>query len=974
MAMGRNSGRLTRKVLWSGILITGVLLLFYDPMRGVYPKSFARDIGIGVAKGIDINRVVLHFFLFYFVLFPLALGVVFWLLRRLYLFAARRNPNTTPLVAAGEKLALLALPLLVVAALQNFDASAAASRALYLVFWLLVLGWAYLGLAARAGGRTLSPGSLLWAALCALQAAYPVFLALRAVCERLGVAPGEWAWVAAVVLLWLVLVGGLHVLRRRAGAGFAAAENRLRAAFIPLLFAPLAMSLYVEARNVLAARGVLLHSPYRDVLLLYAAAAVLAAAVWLVLGRKKEGPAFRWHRLYFPVVVASVFLVGVQIPYTVDLAQSFFEQGNYGVPLSQLVLYGHLPIVETFSAHMLSDVLGRPLFALLNGDLMAGAIGSYVVYLNLAVALSLYYILSRLWNRAFALGFLLLFPYWWAPLVSGFTGMFSITLPSLGMLPVALVCVVAMLRVLRRPGWKSYALYALALAFSCVYALDNGLAFAVGTLAALLVLRLTRRGEAGFSALRLLGCLAALALACLGFFVAVCLIKDIPVAARLGEFLAAAMSNGSWSFGDLGDPAKTGFSFYYLFIPLAVVGGLLFLLRGEFARNKKPPLVWAAVSLALGLAYVVNLQRAFVRHNFFSLDEWVLMYTAPLFLACVAAMLVKKHKMAVFLGVPLALALCSNSMITLDTVRPASALDWAAGRFTAAGYLPELSPGAPRYALGAEGEQFTGVTAFLNETLEGDETFLDLTNQGLLYTVTGRECPVYVSQSPSLVSGEFAQRRFVAEAEAMLARTPLALTATDEVITGNFMDGLYHSTKHYLLYEYLYQNYVPLGVIEDRFVVWCRADRYGELAAGPAGKGLAPVSDQALCRTMGPGQYLLELPYLWANADTQNAAGGAVLQTLSQNANGVYPVDTGALPAGSCYLRLDIEAAADMEGALSLDGAEEPLTYYHFNLHEGRHSYLLRMSSNYFWHSGGAQSVTLYIDAQVHELSVIQGD
>ena len=53
----------------------------------------------------------------------------------------------------------------------------------------------------------------------------------------------------------------------------------------------------------------------------------------------------------------------------------------------------------------------------------------------------------------------------------------------------------------------------------------------------------------------------------------------------------------------------------------------------------------------------------------------------------------------------------------------------------------------------------------LDTLLDEKDTFVDFMNKTVLYSVLGREDPVYVSQSPLQLAGEFSQEQFIKEIE-----------------------------------------------------------------------------------------------------------------------------------------------------------------------------------------------------------------
>ena len=68
-----------------------------------------------------------------------------------------------------------------------------------------------------------------------------------------------------------------------------------------------------------------------------------------------------------------------------------------------------------------------------------------------------------------------------------------------------------------------------------------------------------------------------------------------------------------------------------------------------------------------------------------------------------------------------------------------------------------------------------GLKKEMDKILQDGETWLDFTNQSALYSLLGRHSPVYVNQSPGLLSGEYSQECFIEQSEKQRDQVPAAL-------------------------------------------------------------------------------------------------------------------------------------------------------------------------------------------------------
>ena len=113
-------------------------------------------------------------------------------------------------------------------------------------------------------------------------------------------------------------------------------------------------------------------------------------------------------------------------------------------------------------------------------------------------------------------------------------------------------------------------------------------------------------------------------------------------------------------------------------------------------------------------------------------------------------------------------------------------------------------------------------TAF--KLLDEGETFADFMNKTLLYPVLGYNCPVYVSQSPLQLSGDFTQKEFIKE----IKDVPIVLMPVDRenYRCSSSLDGVANAYRYYRVSEYIFRNYRPLCRYGNDYAVWCIPEKY----------------------------------------------------------------------------------------------------------------------------------------------------
>lgn len=724
----------------------------------------------------------------------------------------------------------------------------------------------------------------------------------------------------------------------------------------PLSLGGVLISLFYEGRILLAQRGILVPLQGRHILML-AFLPFLACGLLFLLKRGGTGEKGT-GKIYFFLILGMAMLAG-QLPVQLLPPDELFESANTGMAVYQLFQYGEIPIIQNFDAHMLRSFLPAALYRLLSGDELGSLWYGYSV-LPLA-SISLYFFLKR-YTPAWAAACLVLFFPWRS----------DVALAEYYAILLGVFLILG--RYLDQDRLPRHFALWLACGGSILYVLDVGTSVTFGVAAAALVSLVGRRQWRKLG--RTLGTgLASVALV-LGSMAALTLYKGVPLVSRLKELLAAALSSQVWSGAALGEGA--GYWTAYLVIPALVVltGAAVFLKwkRSGFADPK------GGMLFAMAVAYLVNFQRALVRHTVAESynNLFPLMGTALLFLPLAGVYLWEKGEKH---WPGLVLAGGYTLSLTLLTLAGGGALAWNGSLADGLGSMEQYHEySAPltqvRTVLSAETEDcYIPLKTFLDATLEPDQTYIDFTDDTLLYALTGRYKPIYVNQSPGLLNGEYAQQCFVEECRQ--ADCVYLLTFTD--FEKGTLDSLSFYQRYYLVGEYLCQNYMPLCTV-SQYTVWCRNDLLETQRAKLEGlEGVSPLTEE--------GEHLHTLRYLpliWGEGDSLEAEPLMVLQQ-----EGI----TGAGQAVTALLELtdrDKTEGNYIQFTLTYLGGEqenisltllregESIAQFQFKVVEGTHRYKIRVSGDPAWYQPGADGLSLLLwgdqTAQVENVQLCRGD
>ena len=293
--------------------------------------------------------------------------------------------------------------------------------------------------------------------------------------------------------------------------------------------------------------------------------------------------------------------------------------------------------------------------------------------------------------------------------------------------------------------------------------------------------------------------------------------------------------------------------------------------------------------------------------------------------------------------------------------------------------------------------------------LKDDETFVDFINKTLIYSLLERENPVYISQSPLQLSGEFTQTEFIKE----IAGVPIVLMPidADNYWLSNSLDGITNLYRNYKVGEYIFQNYTPLCQYGNDYVVWCLNDRkkiYTEkiktLRAQTPVKLIDYGYDGPIANTDAAGNITYsfinalhnhtigQLPRIWAEGDKKRAVENTVAAETSY-VDGLFVFDPAAIEKKNgnyCKIALsydgldnnglyendDEQLAAAVIMGNYVNGVFEEKCRYNLSLKEGRYNYLIRCSTDYYWYLNQINALRIQTDGKVYDVGVniLEGD
>jgi len=374
--------------------------------------------------------------------------------------------------------------------------------------------------------------------------------------------------------------------------------------------------------------------------------------------------------------------------------------------------------------------------------------------------------------------------------------------------------------------------------------------------------------------------------------------------------------------------------------------------------------VFAALTVMFAFAELLCIARGIVYHNLMYGNGTTgrllnfSAFTVSFFVLFLISIKTQKKNVLQYAFV-LVLAGClwgSNLLVTFYLPNTSSALfNKSIAHSKMLSNIPSELP-EQRFAYDAESAKLVGnFKKVFDGILENDETFIDFANMTALYELTGRTKPVYVAQSPSLLTNLYSQGQFFKQLERY--KVPVAITGYTDVQYTQVMAWVPLNIRYYQIAEHIYANYKPLLKIGD-FILWCHVERFEEFLdrAKKLVGGDIQIAENGYEPHSAYHYFNLAMnPYIWANMDNASTNG---------KLKGHYAV-------------VNIKATNKVTAKITLQNKEDSDSGYgyDFTVLPGINDYKIRVSADYNWFKYDIDSVAVNCDGCViNKLQIVEGD
>ena len=654
------------------------------------------------------------------------------------------------------------------------------------------------------------------------------------------------------------------------------------------------------------------------------------------------------HLLSFTALVVILFS-GLYTPFGVQITDTF-ELANPALPHMRMMKDGEIPLVDFMSSHMISEQFYGYIYHLFHGYEGNLDFYSYSFLYEFLFQLLVLLFLNRLFkNPILALVFVVFFPYaryffgrdyFWS--ILGFYMLYELTI--------------------KQTVYTYLAWFFVTVLLIC-WRLDTGAAFLMASPIFFGLALITSNQKINFSPL----------LKALAIFISVSgLVVLMAIQLRSSSYLwdnfnnALSYVSSNQAHGTSSQSNLYNHLFYVIHLLLPFIAFIsiftnVFILKKTDRKIDVDKYKLLLCSLFFYLIFLANFQRGVVRHNF--LMEYDHMLTSTFYLAFIFQMIAYSPKYlstefrfyTMFGGGFLILLMVKvfhlSAKIPLQISMESIFLSRPSNNelFSQKKGIIKDSVFSANY--------YDGIKQFMDKNLTDNQTFLDFSNNPMLHYYCQRSVPSYFCQSLQNTVTDYQQLSQIKRIDTALV--PMVIYQNVPRGWGDQTDDVPSSMRQYLLAEFIYKNYEPFSIINNK-AIWVT-------------KGLRSEIDTSYIFTQDTSftvpleidyknaAWLVNNYYAGGNSDYLKPIGNS--KAIFHSQYNFYTVDIPENVAieNSVYARITFDKDIIDAQIKVHEGREDwsKIGSFAFLTKSGSNSYMLRLTNHYLWHREGCNVLVL---------------
>ena len=512
-------------------------------------------------------------------------------------------------------------------------------------------------------------------------------------------------------------------------------------------------------------------------------------------------------KYFAPGAILCFLLLNYYLP-TQNQPIEIFELANSANAIMRIYDSGEIPFVDFMSSHMFSDQFYGIIYSSIFGyDGKLDFITYQFFFIIIFYIIAWGFVLKIIGNPTLALLFLITFPFlymlFYPPIFFGIIAYYSI----IGLVNTQTI--------------KNYLSFLLVITLLILWRLDTGSASFFTSLVFLPALFYIKGEKIKYlTALKAMSWFLLLVI----LLVSVACIIRTPVYI-LENFKSAfhyITANQAHGYSSITANFNHQFYVYHVMVPaigIFSIYTIIYILKsGKYSKIANAEFILSS-SLFLFILFLANFQRGLVRHSFWEGTEHFLVSLFFSALTLFIFYFIKKkynvNNYILLLGISFTVILflkyfpIEEGKTRFEKIFTENLLNSSINYFKAHNSRIITNE---KFA----NENYTDIRQFLDHNLTKEQTFLDFSNSPMLYFYTQRKIPSYFCQSLQNTVDDYLQLQHLKRVTP--EKVPVAIYSNYPPQGFDALDGVPNAMRHYLIAEYIYNNYRPFCVINNRSI------------------------------------------------------------------------------------------------------------------------------------------------------------
>ena len=677
---------------------------------------------------------------------------------------------------------------------------------------------------------------------------------------------------------------------------------------------------------------------------------------------------------YFPFFILSLIAF---FNYTnfIDTPHDMFELANKSLAVQQFYEFGKIPFINSFNSHTLSEIFFPFIYTFVNGFNGFSFLAYNFVYPVISYLL-VYFIIKKLTKNIYiALFFSLFFPFTETLLPSYF---------NIIILAIWIIC-----RVVKNQTTWNYFLFLFCLMFLIIWRIDIGVGVILAATVSIVFVLINFKNKIHFKYKYFLKAFLYFLLLIVLLFSIILFYTHGDIIYKIKEVISYINSFQTYGIKELTYNEDSSYFAQYFIFPAFILSLLIYLIvfskwisiHNNLHRNT------FIIFVFFSIFYLMNFQRGLVRHSF--VEQWDTALSSYAFFIISGSVYVffnKYNSLNKFI-----LFIVISSLIIFSFKFPKDSIDnnnpyqliiektKNLANFESSYNKIERVNSDDKYS----DSTYVEVCKFFQASLKNDETFIDFSNNPMLYFYSHKENPDYFNQSLICNHNEYLQECFLKNISKY--KIPYVVFSKCPETWFDNVDGIPNTIRHYRIAEYIFAHYKPF-IILNNYCIWEE-------------KNSSHLSDTTLIKNeFKKDDYstrfiemknLKFIPYIWGKYDESFLSNKILIdtkiseknETINSNCEKRFFFKPIIDKTSGNYLMIKCNSLSSnqVEVIVQYGKDEEKKGSFTFSLVENNspNNYLIRISSQYNWIANENNWISIYPinnDISIDNISILKGD